>query len=116
MKFITKIHKPCNITTKYINPVTNRLAEAAGTPLLAPARDVVPRNAGVNKQMSDDLDSVRVVTRLQAIQASGVSPRTWDRLEANGDTPPKIQLSERRVGYLISDLRKWLERRREVTS
>ena len=60
----------------------------------------------------DDLESIRVVSKLTAIKAAGVSSRTWDRLEAIGDTPPLTQLSSNRFGYRIVDLKAWLDRRR----
>jgi hypothetical protein len=60
----------------------------------------------------DDLDSIRVVSKSIAIKAAGVSSRTWDRLEAIGDTPPLTRLSSNRFGYRIVDLRAWLDRRR----
>jgi predicted DNA-binding transcriptional regulator AlpA len=62
--------------------------------------------------MSDTLDSVRVVDEATAIMLTGVSPRTWDRLRARGDTPPITKLSERRIGYRIVDLKAWLDARR----
>ena len=58
-------------------------------------------------------DLVRAVSRTEAIERSGLSLRTWERLEAIGDVPPKLRLSEGRIGYLLSDLKDWLERRRE---
>jgi predicted DNA-binding transcriptional regulator AlpA len=61
---------------------------------------------------SDPFDSVRVVDEFTAIQLSGLSPRTWDRLRARGETPPITQLSSRRVGYRLIDLRAWLDARR----
>jgi predicted DNA-binding transcriptional regulator AlpA len=62
--------------------------------------------------MSDALDSVRVVDEATAIMLTGVSPRTWDRLRARGETPPITKLSERRIGYRIVDLKAWLDARR----
>jgi predicted DNA-binding transcriptional regulator AlpA len=62
--------------------------------------------------MSDE-DLVRAVGKPEAIKRSGLSVRTWERLEAIGDTPPKVRLSEGRIGYLLSDIKDWLERRRE---
>ncbi len=46
----------------------------------------------------------------------GLSDRTWDRLEARGETPPKTHLSPNRIGYRASDLKEWLDRRREVAA
>jgi predicted DNA-binding transcriptional regulator AlpA len=65
---------------------------------------------------SDPFESVRVVDRPTAIAVTGISPRTWDRLEARGETPPKTRLSSNRIGYRISDLKAWLDARREVTA
>jgi predicted DNA-binding transcriptional regulator AlpA len=61
----------------------------------------------------DDLDSVRVLTRHQTIEAVGVSNKTWERLEAVGDAPPKTRLSTGRIGYRICDIKAWLDKRRE---
>jgi predicted DNA-binding transcriptional regulator AlpA len=43
----------------------------------------------------------------------GLSDRTWDRLEARGETPPKTRLSLNRIGYRASDVAAWLDARRE---
>jgi predicted DNA-binding transcriptional regulator AlpA len=60
----------------------------------------------------DIFESVRVVDKSTAIELAGVSARTWDRMDAQGLTPPKTQISERRVGYRLSDLKVWLDARR----
>jgi predicted DNA-binding transcriptional regulator AlpA len=60
--------------------------------------------------MSDRL----AVPKYKAPEMVGVSLRTWYRLEALGKTPPLIQLSDSRTGYLVSDLKAWLEARRIV--
>jgi predicted DNA-binding transcriptional regulator AlpA len=62
--------------------------------------------------MSEDLDSVRVISRNDAIKLAGVSTRTWDRMEAAGMLPPKTRISERRIGYRVADLKAWLDARR----
>jgi predicted DNA-binding transcriptional regulator AlpA len=59
-----------------------------------------------------DYESVRVVDRPTAISIAGVSPRTWDRLESRGETPPKTRLSPNRTGYRLIDLKNWLDARR----
>jgi predicted DNA-binding transcriptional regulator AlpA len=64
--------------------------------------------------MNNALDAIRVLTRTQTIKMVGVSDRTWDRLEARGETPPKTRISEGRIGYRASDIKEWLDRRREV--
>lgn len=63
--------------------------------------------------MSDDLESIRVISREEAARAIDVSSDTWDRMERCGLTPPITRLSERSVGYRIVDLRKWLDARRD---
>jgi len=63
--------------------------------------------------VDDDLDSIRVLSEPQTYRAIGVSDRTWERLKAIGDVPPKTRLSEGRVGYRVSDIKAWLDRRRE---
>jgi predicted DNA-binding transcriptional regulator AlpA len=57
-------------------------------------------------------ESVLVVDEPTAVKLAGLSPRTWDRMRARGETPPITQLSERRIGYRIFDLRMWLDARR----
>jgi predicted DNA-binding transcriptional regulator AlpA len=61
----------------------------------------------------DNLDSIRVLTRLETVEALGLSDRTFDRLEAVGDVPQKTRLSTGRVGYRVADIKAWLDRRRE---
>jgi predicted DNA-binding transcriptional regulator AlpA len=62
--------------------------------------------------LDDTFDSVRVVNEQTAARLSGVSPRTWDRMRARGETPPITKISERRIGYRLTDLRAWLDSRR----
>jgi predicted DNA-binding transcriptional regulator AlpA len=66
--------------------------------------------------MLDNLEDVRVLNKLEAIRAIGVSIRAWDRLAALGDLPPKTRLSANRIGYRVCDIRKWLDSRREAVS
>jgi predicted DNA-binding transcriptional regulator AlpA len=65
-------------------------------------------------QTFEDLYSVRILSKPETIRTLGLSERTWDRLEAIGDTPPKTRISQGRVGYRVCDIREWLDRRREV--
>jgi predicted DNA-binding transcriptional regulator AlpA len=62
--------------------------------------------------MSNNFDAVRVVNEAKAVELCGVSLRTWKRLQALGETPPKTRLSANRVGYRIADLIAWLDARR----
>jgi predicted DNA-binding transcriptional regulator AlpA len=64
--------------------------------------------------MPEDLDAIRILNRSQTIRMVGLSDRTWDRLEAAGDTPPRTRISQGRIGYRVADIRAWLDRRRET--
>ena len=61
---------------------------------------------------SEDLESVRIISRADAIKLTNISSRTWDRMERAGMLPPKTQISERRIGYRLIDLKAWLDARR----
>jgi hypothetical protein len=82
--------------------------------LLAQERRIVGARRTREAPMSDlqDLENVRVVDEPTAIRLVGVSPRTWDTLRARGEAPPHTQISRRRIGYRIVDLRAWLDSRR----
>jgi predicted DNA-binding transcriptional regulator AlpA len=58
------------------------------------------------------LDSVRVLSRRETFKAVNLDERTFDRIEALGDGPPKTQLSARRIGYRLVDVQRWLDARR----
>lgn len=62
--------------------------------------------------MSTELKSVRVLSKSETKKLVGISDRTWDRMEARGDTPRVTQISERRVGYRVIDIEAWLDARR----
>jgi predicted DNA-binding transcriptional regulator AlpA len=59
-----------------------------------------------------DLDSVRVLTKPEALKVLGLSLPTWIRMEQRGETPPKTQLSPNRIGYRVADIQAWLDQRR----
>ena len=59
------------------------------------------------------LDELKVYTKKETQKLLGLSGRTWDRLEAVGETPPKTRLSPNRIGYRFSDIKEWLDARRE---
>jgi predicted DNA-binding transcriptional regulator AlpA len=61
-------------------------------------------------------DELKVYTKKETQKLVGLSGRTWDRLEALGETPPKTRLSPNRIGYRASDIAAWLDARREVQS
>jgi predicted DNA-binding transcriptional regulator AlpA len=62
--------------------------------------------------LSDPKVLVTVLTKPQTQQVVGVSNETWHRLERRGETPPKTQLSDNRIGYRLIDVMKWLDARR----
>ena len=54
----------------------------------------------------EELNPVRVVDQPTALQLVGLSLSTWERMRRRGETPPITQISDRRIGYRISDLEK----------
>jgi predicted DNA-binding transcriptional regulator AlpA len=60
------------------------------------------------------LDELKVYTKRKTQKLIGLSGRTWDRLEARGETPPKTRLSLNRIGYRAGDIKDWLDARREA--
>jgi predicted DNA-binding transcriptional regulator AlpA len=73
----------------------------------------LPHDFDMQENNVDDLDSIRVLTRPETIKVLGLSDRTFDRLEAEGDVPTKTRLSTGRIGYRVADIKEWLDRRRE---
>ena len=55
--------------------------------------------------------SPRVVTKDIAAQLLSLSVSSFDRLVAQGSIPKPRQLSPNRVGWLVSDLDAWAEKR-----
>jgi predicted DNA-binding transcriptional regulator AlpA len=59
----------------------------------------------------------KVLSNDEAARFLGLSPRTLPGMRRRGDGPPFIKLGTRRLGYLESDLQKWVEsQRRRSTS
>jgi len=54
---------------------------------------------------------MEVITRRNAAAAAKVSQRTLDRLHVAGLGPPRIQITERRVGYDTAVFERWLASR-----
>ena len=54
----------------------------------------------------------RVLTLDQIAERCGTTRRNIERLNANGEGPPLIQVSPRKVGVLESDFVEWLQSRR----
>ena len=60
--------------------------------------------------MSDiTANAKRVLSGRQAADKSGITERTLQRLHKINKGPPRLRLSDRRVGYLESDVDEWLE-------
>lgn len=53
-----------------------------------------------------------IILEPERLALTRVSRPTWARLEAAGQTPPRIQLSPRRHGYRRSEILRWLDERR----
>jgi predicted DNA-binding transcriptional regulator AlpA len=72
------------------------------------------RNASLGSQkMSDDdtLADLKVIDEREAARLNGVSLMTWIRMRNRGETPPLVQLSPRRIGYRVVDVRRWQDER-----
>jgi predicted DNA-binding transcriptional regulator AlpA len=50
-------------------------------------------------------------SRKEFAQRINVTIRTLDRMDAAGELPPKVQISERRVGYRESDIARFISTR-----
>jgi predicted DNA-binding transcriptional regulator AlpA len=57
-------------------------------------------------------DDVVVTDHEFRVMAGNMSRPTLHRLDKKGEGPPKIQLSARRVGRRLGDVRAWLQSRR----
>jgi predicted DNA-binding transcriptional regulator AlpA len=62
--------------------------------------------------MTEELDSIRVVSEVELRRMLGISDKTFERMRLRGDVPPKTQLSARRIGYRVVDVKEWLDQRR----
>jgi predicted DNA-binding transcriptional regulator AlpA len=58
-------------------------------------------------------DPYQVLTKVQTANALGCSTDTLDRLAARSEGPPRIRISERRIGYPLSGIRQWLADRQQ---
>jgi predicted DNA-binding transcriptional regulator AlpA len=59
----------------------------------------------------DQLPPEAILTDKQVCELTGISRDTFWRLERNGDAPPRVQLSPRRHGRRLADVRRWLAER-----
>ena len=63
---------------------------------------------------NNEIEFCRVFKRPELLLHLGISEKTLARLEADGTAPPKVRLSEGRVGFRASDVAEWLAARRET--
>jgi predicted DNA-binding transcriptional regulator AlpA len=59
------------------------------------------------------LGPYHVLTKVQTANVLGCSTDTLDRLAARSEGPPRIRISERRIGYPLSGIRQWLSDRQQ---
>ena len=59
----------------------------------------------------DDLKRAMVVSESEAAHRLSLSPSSLRRMREAGEGPRAVWLSERRLGYLVSELEEWLETR-----
>jgi len=59
----------------------------------------------------DRLPPEAILTDKQVCELVGISQDTLWRLERKGDAPPRVQLSTRRHGRRLADVRRWLAER-----
>jgi predicted DNA-binding transcriptional regulator AlpA len=64
----------------------------------------------------DTFNPLQVFNRPATLKMLGLSDRTFDRLEATGQAPIKTHLSPNRIGYRASDIKDWLDQRREAAA
>lgn len=62
-------------------------------------------------ELPAELTKYRVLPPRQAAQVLGISEATLERLRASNKAPRAVLLSERRIGYRLSDIESWLEAR-----
>ena len=62
--------------------------------------------------MGDDV----VLSTVETLEMLGISRPTLNRLDRAGEGPPKIQLSARRIGRRLGDVRAWLQSRQQQKS
>jgi predicted DNA-binding transcriptional regulator AlpA len=61
-------------------------------------------------------DTNIVVTEGEAARMLGISMRTLQRLRVDGGGPTFVKLTERRLGYAVEDLQKWVRGRARAST
>ncbi len=57
-----------------------------------------------------------ILTEDEAAKALRLAPRTLQRMRLDGDGPPYVQLSERRIGYSLVALQEWIAARQRAST
>jgi predicted DNA-binding transcriptional regulator AlpA len=52
-----------------------------------------------------------ILSTLQASEMMGCHRATLEKLHRLGQGPPRIRITDRRIGYRLGDLRQWLQSR-----
>ena len=52
-----------------------------------------------------------ILSEKQAATMMGISERTLQRLRESGNGPSYVRMSARRIGYMETELERWLEQR-----
>jgi len=68
-------------------------------------------NVQSKKPATPDVQSDCVISERAAAEILGMSPDTLRRTVKRGEGPCRISLSPRRVGYRLTDLNAWINKR-----
>jgi predicted DNA-binding transcriptional regulator AlpA len=60
-------------------------------------------------ELPAELNAHRVLLTRQAATFTGYEERHWRKLRRQGLTPPAIELSSKRIGWIVGDLIAWLQ-------
>jgi predicted DNA-binding transcriptional regulator AlpA len=66
--------------------------------------------------LPSEIAQKRILGTAQAAAFVGISVRAWERMRANGDAPPAVKISERKLGYTVESLTAWIASRTQVQS
>ena len=78
-----------------------------------PARCRSAQDSPNGNSLPAHLDDLRILLAAEAAQLLNTTVGALDHQRATGKGPPFIRLSVRRIGYRVSDLRRWLDARTE---
>ncbi len=60
------------------------------------------------------MSDLQILRPMEVSKLLNVSPQTLYRMEKRGDLPKRIKISKRATGFLESDIREFLETKRET--